>query len=50
MKTLIRVLLIAASACMVWGNWHNGPAPLTASVLFLTANALALVVNLKPRR
>jgi hypothetical protein len=44
-KILIRVMLVAASACMVIGNLRNSKWALTASALFLISNITALVYN-----
>lgn len=50
MKTIIRILLVLASLCMVIGNWRGTAMALTASGLFLLANVLALAYNLKKGR
>ena len=47
MKTTIRIVLIMASLCLVVGNWHGTLWALMASGLFLTANMMAFIVNLK---
>jgi len=48
-KLAIRVILILASSCMVIANFSKGGFALAASALFLLANALALVVNLRKK-
>jgi hypothetical protein len=47
MKMTIRIMLILAPLCMVVGNWHGTLWALMASILFLMANTMALIVNLK---
>jgi len=47
MKTVIRLMLIAASSCMVLGNAHGKMTwALAASGLFFMANGLSLAYNL----
>ena len=45
MKRIIRITLCLASTCMIMGNLHNNPWAICASVLFLSANVLALGYN-----
>lgn len=47
MKMTIRIMLVVASLCMVVGNWHGTVWALSASALFLLANLMALVINLR---
>ena len=46
-KLLVRVLLILASLCMVISNIDRGYFAFLASSLFLIANIMALVINIK---